>query len=280
MQRAMLCKVHNGTRHTLYHFFAKLFENPWTCDYMAFGRVWTYNLMSLRSVCKISPDTGGGDVNYEIIILAMVAAFLGLRLYSVLGKREGHEQEPMMRQPLEERQPPAIRPPSTITDLQSGSAPALGLDIEPAAEAGLRAIINADRQFDAGLFIEGAKSAYKLTLEAFWKGDRKAIDFLCDDDVTDSFIEVIAERENRGEVCENRLIRIDKAQIIGASYDHPMARITLQFDADVATMTKDKEGNVIGGLMSDAEETHDIWTFVRDIKGNDRNWKLDETDEA
>jgi predicted lipid-binding transport protein (Tim44 family) len=219
-------------------------------------------------------------VNYEIILLAMVAAFLGLRLYSVLGKRSGHEQEPLIRQPVEERQPPAIRPPATMAEVQSGSLPVADLDVDPAAEAGLRAIMNADRQFDVSLFIEGAKSAYKLTLESFWKGDRNALNFLCDDDVFESFIEVIADREERGETVENRLIRIEKARIVGAHYDHPMARITMQFDADVAAMIKDKDGNMIGGLMTDAEEAHDVWTFMRDVKGSDRNWKLDETDEA
>jgi predicted lipid-binding transport protein (Tim44 family) len=223
---------------------------------------------------------GGGDVNYEIVLLAMVAAFLGLRLYSVLGKRTGHEQETVYRQPLEDAKPAVIRPAGVAIEQTPNGAIAADLDIEPAAENGLRAIINADRQFDGGLFIEGAKSAYKMTLEAFWKGDRKALQFLCDDDVHTSFIEAIADREERGEVLENRLIRIEKARILNAHYDHPMARITVQFDADIAALVKDSAGNIIGGSMSDAEETHDIWTFMRDVKSADRNWKLDETDEA
>ncbi len=219
-------------------------------------------------------------MNYEIIILAMVAAFLGLRLYSVLGKRSGHEQEPLIRRPAEERQAPIPRQTTPMIEIQGGVAPVSGLDIDPSAQAGIRAIMNADRQFDPELFIEGAKSAYKLTLEAFWKGDRKALDFLCDDDVAESFVEVIAERELRGEVVENRLIRIDLAQIAAAQYDHPIARISMRFDADIASMIKDKDGNMIGGLMTDAEEVHDLWTFMRDVKSADRNWKLDETDEA
>jgi predicted lipid-binding transport protein (Tim44 family) len=219
-------------------------------------------------------------VNYEIIILAAVAAFLGLKLYSVLGKRTGHEQDPLIRQPVEERQAPVIRPPAAIAEPMGSTIPVADFDVDPSAQAGLRAIINADRQFDVGLFIEGAKSAYKMTLEAFWKGDRKALEFLCDLDVYESFTEVITGRDERGETVENRLIRIEKARIVGASYDHPMARITMQFDADIASMIKDKDGNMIGGLMNDAEEAHDVWTFMRDIKGNDRNWKLDETDEA
>ena len=207
----------------------------------------------------------------------MVAAFLGLRLYSVLGKRTGHEQEPVARQPLDGT-PPVIRQPM----LGGDSSPALPQGdaslIDLAAQSGLRSIINADRQFDAGLFVEGAKSAYRLVLEAYWKGDREALRFLCDDDVYDSFIGAINAREANGEVLENRLVRIEEARIVDASYDLPMARVTVRFDADISALVKDAEGNVIGGSMTDAVETHDIWTFMRDVKSGDRNWKLDETD--
>ena len=84
----------------------------------------------------------------------------------------------------------------------------------------------------------------------------------------------------KGEVLENRLVRIEEARIIDASFDNPMARITVRFDADIAALVKDSEGNVIGGSMTDAVETHDVWTFMRDVKNGDRNWKLDETDDV
>ena len=216
-------------------------------------------------------------MTFTIILLALVAAFLGLRLYSVLGKRTGHEQEPVARQPLDGT-PPVIRQPM----LGGDSSPALPQGdaslIDLAAQSGLRSIINVDRQFDAGLFVEGAKSAFQLVLEAYWKGDREALRFLCDDDVYDSFIGAINAREANGEVLENRLVRIEEARIIDASYDLPMARVTVRFDADISALVKDAEGNVIGGSMTDAVETHDIWTFMRDVKSGDRNWKLDETD--
>jgi predicted lipid-binding transport protein (Tim44 family) len=218
-------------------------------------------------------------VTFTIILLAMVAAFLGLRLYSVLGKRTGHEQEPVSRQPLEGT-PPLIRQPM----MGGESSPALAQGdvsaIDLAAQSGLRSIVNADRLFDAGLFVEGAKSAYKLVLEAFWKSDKEALRFLCDDDVYDSFVEEIDRRAAKGEVLENRLVRIEEARIVDASFDHPMARVTIRFDADIAALVKDAEGNVIGGSMTDAVESHDIWTFMRDIKSGDRNWKLDETDDV
>ncbi len=216
-------------------------------------------------------------MTFTIVLLALVAAFLGLRLYSVLGKRTGHEQEPVARQPIDSA-PPMMRQP--LPSGESGSALPQGdvSNVDMAAQSGLRSIANADRTFDVGLFLEGSKSAYKMVLEAYWNGDKEALCFLCDDDVYDSFAEAIDGREARGETLENRLVRIDEARIVDASFDHPMARVTVRFDADIAAMVKDKDGAVIGGSMTDAVETHDIWTFMRDVKSGDRNWKLDETD--
>ncbi|MEQ1552522.1 Tim44/TimA family putative adaptor protein, partial [Sphingorhabdus sp.] len=104
--------------------------------------------------------------------------------------------------------------------------------------------------------------------------------FLCDDDVYDSFSEAIDARDARGEVLDNRLVRIEEARIVDASYEHPVARITVRFDADIASLMKNTDGAIIGGTMNDAVESHDVWTFFRDLKSADRNWKLDETDEV
>ena len=217
-------------------------------------------------------------VTFEIVLLAMVAAFLGLRLYSVLGRRTGHEQEPLPRQPVEERKPTLIQPAPVAGDTAPAIVPTAKGLVDLSAESGLRAIANADRQFDAMQFVDGAKSAYRYILEAYWKGDKDDLRPLCDDDVYDSFSDSIEQRELRGEKLENRLIRIEDARIVEASYDHPVARIMVQFDADIAALVRDADGNVIGGSLSDAVETHDIWTFFRDVKSNSRNWKLDETD--
>jgi predicted lipid-binding transport protein (Tim44 family) len=215
-------------------------------------------------------------VNYEIILLAMVAAFLGMRLYSVLGKRSGHEQEPVTHTVAEERNPAIVRQPIQ----EPATAPkAVGESVvDNLAASGIRAISNADRQFDPLLFMEGARTAYGLVLESFWKGDKDTLRFLCDSDVYESFSDEIDAREARGEVLEYRLVRIEDSMIIDAAFDHPLARITVRFDADVSALVKDTNGNVIGGSMTDAVDVHEIWTFSRDLKSNDRNWKLDETD--
>ena len=126
----------------------------------------------------------------EIVILAMVAAFLGLRLYSVLGERAEHEEEstPLRFDTGEQdkdKLPPAAPRPGTPVQ---PAAPAVQLEgVMPAVERGVRAIASADPQFDITAFLEGAKGAYAMVLEAFWTGDKETLKELCDDDVYASF---------------------------------------------------------------------------------------------
>lgn len=213
---------------------------------------------------------------YTIILFAMVAGFLALRLYAVLGKRTGHEQA--LPKPSEERV--AVPPlPRTIDQVVEVREPG-GRVIESGAESGLKAVISADPSFDVAQFIDGAKSAYKMILEAFWKGDEETLAWLVEDDVRTGFAEAIAERKAAGHVLENRLVSIERALISDALVEGKTARITVRFDADIAAVTRDAEGNVVGGSLSDAVETHDIWTFARNLRSDDPNWKLVETDEA
>jgi predicted lipid-binding transport protein (Tim44 family) len=216
---------------------------------------------------------------YVIVILAMIAGFLALRLYSVLGKRTGHEQEPALR-PAEDRAKVTVLQPRPATEMAGDSVRLADGLIAPGAENGVRALIAADRSFDVPQFVDGAKSAYRMVLEAFWRGDRDELAWLCDDDVRASFEDAIVAREAEGHVLDNRLVRIEKAQIIEASVDGRIAQVALRFEADIAAVTRDKDGNVVAGSMTDAVGTNDIWTFTRDIRSADPNWKLSETDEA
>lgn len=216
---------------------------------------------------------------YVIVILAMIAGFLALRLYSVLGKRTGHEQEPALR-PAEERAKVTIVQPRSMPEMTGESVRLSEGLIAADGEAGVRALIAADRSFDVPQFVDGAKAAYKMVLEAFWRGDRQELAWLCDADVLASFEEAIAQREAEGQVLDNRVVRIEKAQIVEANLNGRVAEVSLRFEADIAAVTRDRDGNVIAGSLTDAVGTNDMWTFTRDLRSNDPNWKLSETDEA
>ncbi len=226
-------------------------------------------------LCRLF-DVFGGLVFY-VVLLAMVAAFLALRLYSVLGKRTGHEQQPLPKAPEADRVAAAVPRPIDAAVENRDVAPKI---VETGAETGLRAIVSADPNFDVAQFVDGAKSAYRMILEAFWKGDRETLGWLVEDGVRDEFISAIDARETTGDTLDNRLVRIERAAISEASLEGQVARITVRLDADIAAVTRDKDGNVTAGSLTDAVETHDVWTFARTLRSADPNWKLADTDEA
>jgi predicted lipid-binding transport protein (Tim44 family) len=212
-----------------------------------------------------------------IIILALVALFIGLRLYSVLGERTGHEQQPILK-PADpdarvEARPTAPTPtPQTATD---GS----DLAFLPTAGPGVRALLAADPTFDVARFLEGAQAAYRMILEAFWKGDLDTLRPHVDDNVYKAFASSVEQRTKEGLVLDNRLVNIEQALIAGASLEQTVAFVTVRFETDIAAVTRNKDGEVVAGSMSDAVQTRDLWTFRRDIASRDPNWLLVETDE-
>ena len=213
---------------------------------------------------------------FYAILLMMVAGFLALRLYSVLGKRTGHEQP--LPKTAEERIAPVALPRTIDATPESREAPPRIIDT--AAESGIRAIVAAEPGFDLSQFLEGASAAYRMVLEAFWKGDREQLKWLVADEVYASFDAAISEREAAGQTLDNRLVSIERASVSGASVNGRDARILVRFDADIAAVTRDAEGTVVGGSTDDAVEAHEIWTFARTLKSSDPNWKLADTDEA
>ncbi|HEX9931401.1 MAG TPA: Tim44/TimA family putative adaptor protein [Allosphingosinicella sp.] len=215
-------------------------------------------------------------MTFEIVLLAMVALFVGLRLYAVLGQRTGHEQQPVTRPEAAK----AAEPAAPLADAAPERKDASGLVYEEGAAAGIRAIIAADPQFDVARFLEGAQAAYRMTLEAFWRGDRDELRYLTSPEVYASFEEAIAAREAAGHRLDNRLIAIERAVIEEARLTGRVAEIDVRFDADIAAVTRDADGEVVAGTLSDAVETHDVWAFRRTLGSDDPNWLLVETDAA
>lgn len=211
-----------------------------------------------------------------IVIMAMIAVFVGLRLYQVLGERTGHEQQPIARA-ADAR--PAVRATSVVEG-QAEAEPARSNVFEPAAADGIKAIIAADSSFDVARFLEGAQAAYGVILEAFWRGDEKELAGLVDNDVLDAFAQAIAHRNTAGHVLDNRLVQIETTMIETASLTGRNAIIGVRFDADIAAITRDADGHVVAGTLSDAVQTHEVWTFGRHLDARDPNWLLIETDDV
>jgi predicted lipid-binding transport protein (Tim44 family) len=212
-----------------------------------------------------------------IVILALVALFIGLRLYSVLGERSGHEQQPILKPAdqdarVEPRQTQPSASPPSVQD-------AGDLAFLPTAGPGVRAILAADPSFDVARFLEGAKAAYRMLLEAFWSGDLDTLRGHVDSHVFETFAGAVEQRQKDGLKLDNRLVAIEQALIAEAAIDKSVAVLTVRFEADIAAVTRNADGNVVAGSLSDAVQTRDLWTFRRDLSSRDPNWLLIETDE-
>lgn len=235
----------------------------------------------VRRCGNILPTGKKATLLVSIIILALVALFVGFRLYSVLGERTGHEQqlpsnrhepEPQLARTAEVGQPSQAQP-------HGAGAEPLDTAYLPTAGPGVRALLAADPSFDVARFLEGAQGAYRMILEAFWKGQLDEVRSFLDPEIAGAFNEAIAERESAGQRLDNRLIAIEQAIIAAANTSGKVATITVRFEADIVAITRDADGNVLAGSVSDAVQTRDRWTFRRDLGSSDPNWILVETDD-
>ena len=211
-----------------------------------------------------------------IVILALVALFIGLRLYAVLGERTGHEQ-PILKpaDPDARLDTPLSAPPREAAKSQDSG----DLAYLPMAGPGVRALLAADPSFDVARFLEGAGAAYRLILESFWKGDVDAIKPHVAPHVFETFANAVEQRAKDGHKLDNRLVALDPPVIAEAAVENGAAIVTVRFEADIAAVTRNAEGEVIAGSMSDVVQTRDRWTFRRDLQSRDPNWFLIETDE-
>lgn len=187
----------------------------------------------------------------EILILAFIAGFVLFRLYTTLGRRTGAERpEPR----------PASVPGGPAPDLASAPTNASFAGMGQAGE-GLMAIVRADPNFDPEFFVTGAKSAYELIVGAFAKGDKDALRGLLTPRVYESYVAAITAREASGEPGPE-LVRLKTAEIADAALQGDTARVTVKFEAELA------EG---AHGVRDAREK---WTFERDVRSSDPNWRL------
>lgn len=232
----------------------------------------------------------GGDMQFfDIIILAMIAGFLVLRLRRVLGRRDGHEgnyPDPF-RDADKKGQPKngqdddddnVVRLPDRSTDVNApfdapSDAPAAA-DIDDPISAGVTQIKVADPSFDPRGFAEGAKVAFEMVLNAFAGGDRKTLRGLLSPDVFGNFDEAITERERAGERLEDTLVGIRSATIVEAGMDGRLAIVTVKFVSEQISALYDADGNVIDGNPNEVIDVTDIWSFTRDTRSNDPNWTL------
>lgn len=218
---------------------------------------------------------GEGFQFLEIIFFALLAVFIILRLRSVLGRRTGHERPPSKtfahsRTNQEEDDNNVVSLP------ERGRGPEPVEDAQPpgTAGAGAREIRAMDPSFDVNDFVSGARTAYDMVLSSFAASDTDTLRALLDDDVYVNFQRAIADRESRGETLETTLVAVKSADVVEARAVGRMAEVTVKFVAELVNVTRDKDGEVVSGDPRVVQNITDYWTFARDVRSSDPNWKL------
>ncbi|WP_159586951.1 Tim44/TimA family putative adaptor protein [Chelativorans xinjiangense] len=139
---------------------------------------------------------------------------------------------------------------------------------------GLRSIKDADPSFDPAAFVEGAKMAYEMIVMAYADGDRRTLKNLLSREVYEGFVSAIDDREKRSEKIESSFVGIDKAALLGAEMKGSEAHVTLRIVSELISATRDSAGTIIDGDPETVAEVKDVWTFARDTRSRDPNWKL------
>jgi len=221
---------------------------------------------------------GEGFPFLDIVLFAMVAAFIILRLRGVLGRRPGNGRSNQggvsRQQPAEEN---VITLPDRAQDSLEGIDQKYASEEEAGVAAGLTEIRLADEQFDPEEFLQGGRAAYEMIVTAYAVVDDSVLRQLLSDDVYDNFTGAIQNRIAEGHTLETTLLAIRSAEIVEARLSAGVAEITVKFVADVINVTREEDGNVVSGDPDMAQKVTDFWTFTRDARSSDPNWQLVET---
>ena len=186
----------------------------------------------------------------DIILLAMIAGFIFLRLRGILGKKSGFE------------------------DKMSAS---FAHDF-PAEK--LKKNVN-EKTFDEKAkkdFLSGAKIAYETIITSFSSGNLKNVKQLLDKKVYDQFDEAIKTRDASGQVSETTFIGIDTAEIKNHENKKGFLEVTVSFVSEIISCVKDKDNNILSGDPKKIKKVFDTWTFSKDVTSNNPNWLLISTE--
>ncbi len=186
----------------------------------------------------------------DIILLAMIAGFIFLRLRGILGKRSGYEDD--------------------ISNSFPHDMPEM-----KAAEKKQNY-----RNFDESAkkdFIEGAKMAYETIITNFSKGSIKEIKSLLDKKVLNQFQEAISNREKNGIKSETTFIGINSAEIKNHEHKGNVLEVTVDFISEIISCNRDKDSKILTGDPEKVKKVYDTWRFSKNLNSNDPNWLLIET---
>ena len=191
----------------------------------------------------------------DILILAIIAGIVLLRLRSVLGRRTGHEKTD--KSSFNYESPQQAQTEKVI-------------EIKPESDAPNRE----DGWFDKDDFLKGASNAYETIVTNFENGNKEALKPLLSSDVMNSFSSVIDERNSKSESVEFNFIGIEKSEIVHKDLKKNPMEVSVRFISEMITCIKNSKDEVISGSLNQVQKITDVWTFEKNQKSKGSNWLL------
>lgn len=216
---------------------------------------------------------------FDIILLAAIAGFFVFRLWSVLGTRTGSERSPETTNG-DAKTRPSGAPAAPLPANDKGPAPVArpALALPAAVQRGVAEIAAADRSFDAEGFLQGALAAHERVVDAFAAGDRAELKMLLGPEVYAAFDRAIGERERAGLTASSVFVKQAAPQMVAASLKGRNAEIDIRYESELIQFSKNAAGEIVEGSESAVKRIVDRWTWLRDVRSGDPNWKLVDTD--
>ncbi len=218
----------------------------------------------------------------DIVILALIAGFILLRLRSVLGQNIGHENPDFFKkmQPQDEgqeKEPIITLSEKTAKPKEPPQDSYLQTLKDESVKAVLTEIAAKDADFSASGFLSGAKMAFEMVFEGFAKGDRAPLKMLLAPDLYSQFDAEIEARTASDSRTETTLVSVTAKDIIRASLMGNIARLTVSYISEQVSVVRGADGKIIQGNPSDVDQVMDEWTFERDISSRNPNWVIIDT---
>ena len=207
----------------------------------------------------------------SLLVLAGIAVFLIIRLKNVLGTREGFEKPPLPPQATKKGRPDfeVIEggPDRDITD---------HVDEDSEQARDLAAMKRIEPEFSVSEFVQGARGAYEMIVMGFERGDLDDIQPFLAEEVFDTFVDVVASREDQGLKIEAEFVGVREVSVHNVDFDKDtnVAEITMRFIGELTSVVRDKGGDIIEGSPDTVKKQKDTWTFARTMGSDDPNWLL------
>lgn len=213
----------------------------------------------------------------DIIIIGAIAAFILLRYRAMLGESHGRDPREPRTKPADAREfDRVIQLPAAKTIAPIEKKDDFGKQYGSLAETFV-AMRGIDREFTPDEFMNGARMAYEMVLEAFSKGNRDTLKMLLSDTLYAQFDSTLKDDEAQNQKTETILVAIKKAELTDAKLIGNTATLTVDFVSEQIHLVRDKDGTIIEGDASREQKVEDQWVFTRNLTSSDLNWKIIET---